>query len=818
MKYISYIILFVLICANAYAPSSSSSINWLSRNYADTLYCQLNGDCTLRNLFLTGNASFIGSVFNITIINQNITGMLTVWGNVTAQNFFGNFVGNGTGMTGVLLRDGSTNLTGDWDYGSKGIQGTGDVDIGGTGAGILYVIDSGDYAKFLDAGGGLGLEVDVSTAGSLSGGKFTDGTYEATLADGFAQSSAGQIGAVVATRDGGSSWVNLGDGTNNNAFTASDGTDIVAMFDGTDPFSITSGGTAMNINGFEVSNAGALSHDTTALIIEDDMQLDGNSITDISDIEASGDIEIQSDTGKFCSGNSPNDICWWYDGSQFHINQEIGSSTLNFSHFNSYRFDDTINLSGIVGSTIKAMVLFSDKEVGSSEATGPYPSGLNKIGTQEFFNMVGTSDATTIFGGGVTDDAYRRFKIKTTGQMEWGSGAAATDVTLYRSAANTLSLATGDGLFIGGTLGVTGLATFSGNARISGTDHLEFTSSGDEYIYSPQAGKIAQVQRGAAHILTDSNNNDIANSVMFEIEEGSATVGSGTSLFKIDKEGDINISKGDLYVAEQVGIGTPPEAGALVLKGTAATNILTIRNSANNQAFVIDNSNLRAQFYGGSSITNAVVTFYGALAGQYGMGYNNLRTSIIAGGNAVIIAGKDYVEIAGNLSVNNTLNVTKDLNVEGNITGNLIYGEMWFHQHVSGVTSVINTIGVAVNVSGFTGASETGQDLNGFGYDSANEWLNCRVAGKYDSSYQLSFGNAGNNDEYMIRLAVNGVGFNKTASHRKIGANGDVGNTAGFGALNLSINDNVSMQIIGVDSSVNILSHSGSVALLRIGN
>jgi len=39
----------------------------------------------------------------------------------------------------------------------------------------------------------------------------------------------------------------------------------------------------------------------------------------------------------------------------------------------------------------------------------------------------------------VAGDSYPRFKIRADGQIEWGSGSAAPDVTLYRSGADTLA-------------------------------------------------------------------------------------------------------------------------------------------------------------------------------------------------------------------------------------------------------------------------------------------------------------------------------------------------------------------------------------------
>ena len=37
--------LLILLVSSIYASSSTSSLNWLSRNFADTLYCPIDGSC-----------------------------------------------------------------------------------------------------------------------------------------------------------------------------------------------------------------------------------------------------------------------------------------------------------------------------------------------------------------------------------------------------------------------------------------------------------------------------------------------------------------------------------------------------------------------------------------------------------------------------------------------------------------------------------------------------------------------------------------------------------------------------------------------------
>lgn len=65
------------------------------------------------------------------------------------------------------------------------------------------------------------------------------------------------------------------------------------------------------------------------------------------------------------------------------------------------------------------------------------------------------------FGSRVTGDTFDRYVIDADGKMNWGSGALARDVNLYRSSANVLT--TDDSLGVGIDLAVTGDAVIGGS-------------------------------------------------------------------------------------------------------------------------------------------------------------------------------------------------------------------------------------------------------------------------------------------------------------------------------------------------------------------
>lgn len=95
---------------------------------------------------------------------------------------------------------------------------------------------------------------------------------------------------------------------------------------------------------------------------------------------------------------------------------------------------------------------------------------------------------SSALGGGVTGDTQPRINIRADGQMQWGSGSAAADVVLYRSAANVLH--TDDSLDVDGSLTVDG--DISGaNIILTSQDWLTYTptvNGGGAATFSTRTG------------------------------------------------------------------------------------------------------------------------------------------------------------------------------------------------------------------------------------------------------------------------------------------------------------------------------------------
>jgi len=184
-------------------------------------YCIKNQDCTLKNLFLTGNFSFLGDIINVTILNQNIIGQLTIEGslvavgNVTADFFIGDgslltnlelgttnsSLWNRSGITIYLRNSGDNVSIGNgninaksklvvWDSTDVTSTGGGALRIGGSDTKFI-VIDNNEIQAIADGTAGtLFLNDD---GGTVSVHSVTDGIFQVNILD-FYISAAGNIG------------------------------------------------------------------------------------------------------------------------------------------------------------------------------------------------------------------------------------------------------------------------------------------------------------------------------------------------------------------------------------------------------------------------------------------------------------------------------------------------------------------------------------------------------------------------------------------------------------------------------------------------
>lgn len=84
-KTITLMLVLALICVGV--VMAETTMNFLTKGFADTLYCQVGGDCVMGNITVSGINLFNGSInfINVTIVNYNVTGLVNVEGNISAD-------------------------------------------------------------------------------------------------------------------------------------------------------------------------------------------------------------------------------------------------------------------------------------------------------------------------------------------------------------------------------------------------------------------------------------------------------------------------------------------------------------------------------------------------------------------------------------------------------------------------------------------------------------------------------------------------------------------------------------------------------------
>ena len=174
------------------------------------------------------------------------------------------------------------------------------------------------------------------------------------------------------------------------------------------------------------------------------------------------------------------------------------------------------------------------------------------------------------------------------------------------------------------------------------------------------------------------------------------------------------------------------------------------------------------------------------------------------------------LNINNSLYINGTdgnVNMARNLNVEGNITGNGIYGGMWYHNH-SGIELAFTNADTFYPLF-FTNATH----LNGFsyvgGYNSSSN-LTTQVNGVYQATY-MALGSGENNDVYMTTILVNDVCQPNCGSHKKMSAGGDVVTMAGTCFIDLNVGDNVALATKNYENTGEGIYFGGNLNLVRIG-
>ncbi len=169
------------------------------------------------------------------------------------------------------------------------------------------------------------------------------------------------------------------------------------------------------------------------------------------------------------------------------------------------------------------------------------------------------------------------------------------------------------------------------------------------------------------------------------------------------------------------------------------------------------------------------------------------------------------VLIDANLNVTDSVQITNNLTVGGNIIGNSIYGGMYINNQ-DGVIIDLITLNVWENITNFTNTK-----LNGFSFAN-NQSLTSQFSGVYGIDYSISFADSANSELGFV-VGINGVEQNQTRSQRKIGTGGDIGNTGGTGIIELNVGDVVTLMARDENNPVaDITISSSNFKIVRVGN
>ncbi len=164
------------------------------------------------------------------------------------------------------------------------------------------------------------------------------------------------------------------------------------------------------------------------------------------------------DTGNIWQMNFPSSMMTFASGSIKDSTGTISFDNENLSTTGTWNAIRSIGDISIESATAKldltdATVNFADgpifklsaKSAAATELGTAIFSGFNRNAGNEFFTIVGAGTSNSIFGGAVDADEYRRFTINAAGDMAWGSGAAALDVSIMRTNPSLLQFTVNDG-------------------------------------------------------------------------------------------------------------------------------------------------------------------------------------------------------------------------------------------------------------------------------------------------------------------------------------------------------------------------------------
>lgn len=166
----------------------------------------------------------------------------------------------------------------------------------------------------------------------------------------------------------------------------------------------------------------------------------------------------------------------------------------------------------------------------------------------------------------------------------------------------------------------------------------------------------------------------------------------------------------------------------------------------------------------------------------------------------------------------NGLTTTINLNATGNITGNSLYGELWFdNDSVGGVPLTIGATNTWYNIS-FNGSADNGTFLNGF--TTTSQSLICQDNGLYSVTYSVSAEIAtGGTKEFNFAVSNGTDYYHQTETHTQFATQSNPITIADGGFVRCSPNLNLYLITRQITSSaVNLGISQANLKAERIGN
>jgi len=177
----------------------------------------------------------------------------------------------------------------------------------------------------------------------------------------------------------------------------------------------------------------------------------------------------------------------------------------------------------------------------------------------------------------------------------------------------------------------------------------------------------------------------------------------------------------------------------------------------------------------------------------------------------------EKLHVIGNILANGTIttigyaNITGDLNqTKGNATINMIYGEMWYHNHTA------TPLNFAVDGT-YYNLTFSNSLVNGMTFNNTGDYLKIDFKGVYQINYMAS-GDGQNNHVYYTDVTINGVVQDRCESHKKMTAGGDIVTMNGNCLLSLNIDDKVKLATADIGGTGTGNYYSANLNLVRIGN